>query len=130
MRVIRLVLFASITLAGLCIVNTAAADAEEEQVVLRKHGDWWLGADAGAGAIHLELPQGAISENKFYLGARVEYVLNPKFLLGVEVSGFDINRPIGSKLRRELVQEREVRTERIRRILKSRSKGRGWRLYY
>lgn len=36
----------------------------------------------------LELPQGNISENKFYLGVRGEYVFSPKFLLDIEASGW------------------------------------------
>lgn len=89
MRVIRVFLLMSISIIDLCVANTSvASDSINEWVVLRKHGDWWLGADAGAGAIHLELPEGTISENKFYLGVRGEYVLSSKFLLGIEASGW------------------------------------------
>jgi len=91
MRVIHIFLLTSISIIGMCVVNTStASDFDEELEVLRKHGDWRFGADVGAGAIHLELPQGTISENKFYLGVRGEYALNPKFLLGIEASGWII----------------------------------------
>lgn len=89
MRVTLLSLLTSTGIIGLCMANTSvAADFPDEPVVLRKHGDWWLGLDAGAGAIHLEMPEGKISENKFYLGFRAEYVLSPEFLLGIEASGW------------------------------------------
>jgi hypothetical protein len=55
---------------------------------LRQHGDWWIGLDVGAGAIDIEFPEGSISENKFYLGARAEYFLNPRWALGLEASGW------------------------------------------
>jgi len=71
MRVADLSLLTSISIIGLCVANTSAAsDSTEAPIELRKHGDWWLGVDAGAGAIHLELPEGKVSENKFYLGVR------------------------------------------------------------
>ena len=89
MRVIRLSLLTSISIIGWCVANpSAASESTEEAVELRKHGDWWLGVDAGAGAIHLELPEGKVSENKFYLGIRAEYVLSSEFLLGIEASGW------------------------------------------
>ena len=63
MRVTLLSLLTSTGIIGLCMANTSvAADSADEPVVLRKHGDWWLGLDAGAGAIHLEMPEGKISE--------------------------------------------------------------------
>ena len=55
---------------------------------MREHGEWWFGLDAGAGAIDIEFPEGSISENKFYLGIRAEYVVNSKWVAGVEASGW------------------------------------------
>jgi outer membrane protein W len=89
MRFTRLSLLMSTGIFCLCVASTpVASDSAGEPVELRKHGDWWLGLDAGAGAIHLELPEGKVSENKFYLGFRAEYVLSPGFLLGIEASGW------------------------------------------
>jgi outer membrane protein W len=89
MRIYDLSRLTSINIIGLCLANTSAAfESAKEPVELRKHGDWWLGLDAGAGAIHLELPEGKVSENKFYLGVRAEYVLSPEFVLGIEASGW------------------------------------------
>ena len=61
---------------------------EDEPLVLRKQGDWWLGVDAGGGAVEIEYPVGTLSENKFYLGLRAEYVYSQKILLGIEASGW------------------------------------------
>ena len=89
MRVTPLLLLTPISMIGLCMTNAStASESAEELVELRKHGDWWLGLDAGSGAIHLEMPEGKISENKFYLGVRAEYVLSPEFLLGIEAGGW------------------------------------------
>jgi hypothetical protein len=89
MRVTHRSLLTSVSIIGVCVANTLeASDSTKQSVELRKHGDWWLGVDAGAGAIHLELPEGKVSENKFYLGVRAEYVLSPEFLLGTEASGW------------------------------------------
>ena len=89
MRVSRLFPLMSLGITGLCAVNLSeASDIAEQPVVLRKHGDWLLGVDAGAGALHLEIPEGKISENKFYLGFRGEYALSPDFFLGMEASGW------------------------------------------
>ena len=89
MRVTRIYLLRTAGIFGLCVANTlAASDTEIERFASRTHGDWWLGVDTGAGAVHLELPEGSISENKFYLGVRAEYVLNPEFILGIEASGW------------------------------------------
>ena len=87
MRVTRVSLLASISIIGFANL-LEASDAVEELVELRKHGDWWFGVDAGAGAINLELPEGKVSENKFYLGFRAEYILSPEFLLGIDASGW------------------------------------------
>ena len=89
MCVTRLSLLTSTGIFCLCVANApVASDSAEQPVELRKHGDWWLGLDAGAGAIHLDMPEGEVSENKFYLGVRAEYVLSPEFLLGIEASGW------------------------------------------
>jgi hypothetical protein len=89
MRINHRSLLTSASIIGLCVANVSeASDSAGQSVVLRKHGDWLLGMDAGAGAIHFEMPEGKISENKFYLGLRGEYVLSPGFLLGIEASGW------------------------------------------
>ena len=97
---------------------SATEDAIHEQSLLRQHGDWWLGMDVGAGAIELEFPEGRISENKFYLGARAEYVLNPKWLIGIEASGWLIEPG-----------EIEYNTKPPPATTNGRSRVRGWRRY-
>ena len=44
--------------------------------------------DAGGGAVKIKYPVGTLSENKFYLGLRAEYVYSQKLLLGIEASGW------------------------------------------
>lgn len=44
--------------------------------------------DVGAGNIDIEFPEGRIDENKFYLAARAEYVLNAQWVAGIEASGW------------------------------------------
>ncbi len=86
----KLCFIASLVPIGVAAVVPAgpAAASELEPVVLRRQGDWWLGMDAGAGAVGIEFPEGRISENKFYLGVRAEYVFNPKWVAGIEASGW------------------------------------------
>jgi hypothetical protein len=89
MRVTHRSLFLSLGFIGSCVSNVSeASDPEAQLVELRQHGDWWFGVDTGAGAVQLELPEGKISDNKFYLGFRAEYVLSAEFLLGVDAGGW------------------------------------------
>ncbi len=75
-------------LLPVCLLSSHAAAEAEGQALLRQHGDWWWGMDAGLGALDLDLPAGSVEENKFYLGIRVEYILQPKLLLGIEANGW------------------------------------------
>jgi hypothetical protein len=81
----RTVIYAGLALLWSAI-NTAMAEDETEP--LRQRGDWWLGIDTGVGAIKLELPEGSLEENKFYLGFRAEYFTGPKLSLGIDASGW------------------------------------------
>jgi hypothetical protein len=71
-----------------CLLSSHAAAEAESKVLLRQHGDWWWGMDTGVGALDLDLPAGSIEENRFYLGVRVEYILQPNILLGIEANGW------------------------------------------
>ena len=87
MRLLRLMLVACSSVT--CMYAADAAEiSDHEPLPDRQHGDWWLGLDAGAGAITIEFPQGELNETKFYLGVRAEYVLNPVWLVGIEASGW------------------------------------------
>lgn len=81
----RTLIYANLTI--LCSAISPAV-AEDETGPLRQRGDWWLGIDTGVGAINLELPEGTLDENKFYLGFRAEYFTGPKLSLGIEANGW------------------------------------------
>ncbi len=77
----------SVLIAWLLAPGPAFA-ADDTTLDPQEHGDWWIGMDGGVGAIHIEFPEGRISENKFYLGVRAEYVLNAHWVAGIEASGW------------------------------------------
>ena len=86
-RLVKAVVYTG--LIGLCLPLSVLA-FESQPPVLRKHGDWWFGMDAGFGRLDRELApiDATISDTEFFLGARVEYVINPNILLGVEANGW------------------------------------------
>ncbi len=81
----RLRSWLSLLLIGLFIVCPVAVPATE----LQRSG-FWGSLEAGIGSVRSQLPQSDGEHERLYLGFTGGYSLNPHLLLGVELSGWNI----------------------------------------
>ena len=66
----------------------AAASAEERHI----RDGFWGGIDAGAGLLNQSFDQGNEDSTAFFLGFNLGYTLNPHLLIGLELSGWLIEK--------------------------------------